>query len=71
LNPRLNKAQECDLEEGKAARPTEGTKRGKPWKRAMKSSKSKLSEQEKLKLENSKLPLKSTPPNILNASSPS
>jgi hypothetical protein len=49
LNPRLNKAQledqkvkkaqECDLEEGKAARPTKDTKSGKARKRAKKSSK--------------------------------
>jgi hypothetical protein len=39
-------------------------------KNAKKSSKPKQNEQEKLKLENSKLPLNQTPPNILNASSP-
>jgi hypothetical protein len=35
-----------------------------------KSSKPKQTKQEKLKLENSTLSLKSTPPNTLNASSP-
>jgi hypothetical protein len=43
---------------------------GKPRKRAKKSSKLKQIKQEKLKLKNLKLPLKSTPPNTLNASSP-
>jgi hypothetical protein len=45
-------------------------KSSKPWKREKKSSKQKKTEQEKFKLKNSKLPLKSTPPNTLNASSP-
>jgi hypothetical protein len=62
------KAQEGHLEEGKAAIPTKGRKSGKPRKRVRKSSKPKQTEQEKLK--NSKLPLKSTPPNTLNVSSP-
>jgi hypothetical protein len=54
-------AQKGHLEEGKTATPTKGTKSGKPRKRAKKSS----------KLENSTLPLKLTPPNTLNARSPS
>jgi hypothetical protein len=64
------KAQEGHLDEGKATRPTKGTKSDKPRKRVKKSSKPKQKEQKKLKLKNSKLPLQSTPPNTLNASSP-
>jgi hypothetical protein len=64
------KAQEGHLEEEKATKPTNGMKIGKPRKRAKKSSKPRQIKQEKLKLKNLKLPLKSTPPNTLNASSP-
>jgi hypothetical protein len=46
-------------------------KSDKPRKKAKKNSKSKQTEQEKLKIEKLKTPpLKSTPPNTLNASSP-
>jgi hypothetical protein len=55
------KTQEDHLEEGKTATLAKGTKSGKRRKRAMES----------LKSENSTLPLKSTRPNTLNASSPS
>jgi hypothetical protein len=52
-----NKAREGHLEEGKTAKPTNGTKSSKPKKKAKKSS-------------TLKLPLKQPPPNTLNASSP-
>jgi hypothetical protein len=48
------KAQEGHLEEGKVARPTKGTKSGKPIKIVRKSSKPKQIEQEKLKIEKHK-----------------
>jgi hypothetical protein len=63
------KAQEGYLEEGNAARTAKGTKSDKPRKRVKKSSKSKQNKQGKLKLKNSNSPLKSTPPNTLNANS--
>jgi hypothetical protein len=58
------KAQEGHLEEGKAARLTKGTKRGKKAKMAKKSSKTQKSHKTQ------KLPLNQILPNTLNASSP-
>jgi hypothetical protein len=55
-------AQEGHLEEGKPQKPTKGTKTGKIMKRARKA-------QNQCRSSKSTLPLKSTPPNTLNASS--
>jgi hypothetical protein len=54
---RQRKAQEDHLEEGKTAKPTNGKKSDKPKEKTKKSS-------------NSKLPLRQTPFNTLNAGSP-
>jgi hypothetical protein len=84
IKPR--KAQEGHLEEGRPQKPIKGTKSGKAKKngkeelrRAQKSEKSSKSTQKlkrarkaqkQHKSSKSTLPLKSTPPNTLNASSP-
>jgi hypothetical protein len=58
------KVQECHLEEGKPQKPTNGKKKQQNNEKSKKSSKPK----ENLKINT---PLKSTPHNTLNASSPS
>jgi hypothetical protein len=63
MTKKLRKAQEGHLEEGKLQRPTNGTKSGKITKGARKA-------QNQSKSSKSTIPLKSTPPNSLNASSP-
>jgi hypothetical protein len=61
------KAQESHQEDGKPQKPANGTKSGK----AKQNGKEELRKaQNQNKSSNSTLPLKSTPPNTLNASSP-
>jgi hypothetical protein len=61
------KAQECHIEEGKSQKLTKGTKNGK----VKQNSKEELGKvQKQHKISKSTLPLKSTPHNPLNASSP-
>jgi hypothetical protein len=77
---RPRKTQEGHLEEGKLQKPIKDKKSGKAKQKWQKRAKKSSEEQEKLKLKpnaqnqhkrsKSILPLKSTPPNTLNASSP-
>jgi hypothetical protein len=65
------KAQEGHLEEGKTANPTKGMKSGKPSTNGKEETrKAQNQNRTSKKSSKSKLPLKRTPSNTLNPSSP-
>jgi hypothetical protein len=67
---KARKAQEGHLEEGNPQKPTKGTKNGKAEQNGKEKLRRVRKAQSQHKSSKSTLPLKSTPPNTLNASSP-